>query len=238
MAEAINVEKLSKWFFTDGFFPKKKTILEDLSLNIEQGEVIVVLGPNGAGKTTLLKCILGLIKPNKGKINILSNLSNSKEARDKVSFVGEHPTKYDYLKKGSFLNFFEKLVNKKNPNKYDGALIDNIDPETSLKDYSKGMNQRLNFARAIQKGPEVLFLDEPVIGLDPIGQLKLQSEILKLRDSGKTIYINTHSIDFAFSVAKRILILHQGKIIKDDKLESTNRKEIEDLFVSLSNDRS
>lgn len=238
MAEAIKIEQLSKWFFSEGLFPKKKSILEDLSLTIDEGEVIVVLGPNGAGKTTLLKCILGLITPNKGQISILSHPYNSKEARECISFVGEHPTQYDFLKKDSFLSFFKKLIHQKESTQYDGALIENIDSDVRLKDYSKGMNQRLNFARAIQKSPDILFLDEPVIGLDPIGQLKLQSEILKLKDSGKTIYINTHSIDFAFSVAKRILILHQGKIIEDKRLESTSREEIEDLFVSLSNDRS
>ncbi len=235
--EAILVENLSKTYAALGGV---RLILKQISLSVPKGQSVAVLGPNGAGKTTLLKLILNLIPPLSGSVKIFGFGPGSSRARQCIGFLAELPTTADFLNREQFLDLFApgNQRNSQNMQEIKERLIANIPPNQPMGQYSKGMVQRLNFARVLQNDPELIFLDEPISGLDPIGQLKIMEILQALRRAGKTLYINTHNIDFALETADRILVLNQGVILMDKPVLEIHRQELVDLFLSLSGEKS
>jgi ABC-2 type transport system ATP-binding protein len=250
---AVSIQNVYKQYVRQSLFSRSKsTVLEDLCFDVPYGQSVAVLGPNGAGKTTLLKAILGLISF-RGQIRLCDSPPGHVDARRKTGFVPEHPVTYPFLKKDEFLHFFKSIEKNMllksiencpslasyNPD-FEGIMdfVRNISPDRKMSEYSKGMTQRLNFVRALGKNPEILFLDEPVIGLDPIGQLNIIAMIKKFHSTGRTVYINTHSIDFAFEVADRIIILHRGRMHADIGVRDWSKKQVSDLFMGLDSEMS
>lgn len=231
----ISLDHVSKNYYRRGFFNRTcTTVLDELCFDVPTGQSVAVLGPNGAGKTTLLKAILGLISF-AGQITICGQNPAHPQVREKIAFVPELPVAYPFLRKNEFLNFFGGLENSP---PFSADYIENIAEDKNMSEYSKGMVQRLNFARAMAKNPEILFLDEPIIGLDPIGQLNVTSMIKDFHASGKTVYINTHSIDFAFTVADRVIILHQGDMYADIGVQDWSKEQVSELFMGLDSEVS
>lgn len=238
MSPAIDIRNVSKTY-SGSKFP----VLSGLSLEVPKGQAIAILGPNGAGKTTLMKILLGLVFADSGLVSVLDRSPGHALTRSCIGYLSELPLTIEYLDKESFLAHFLGLIpkNTSTDTALKGlidALIGNIPTGLTLQGYSKGMMQRLNFARVLMSDPDLLFLDEPATGLDPIGQLTMESMVSHLRNLQKTIYINTHSIEFAYKAADRILVMHQGQIIRDVLVEDGTEAELKDLFLNLPSFRS
>ncbi len=241
MELAIEIRDVNKSFSSGLGARPGRQILNQIEVEVPRGRSVAVLGPNGAGKTTLLKMILGLLFVDSGNIRILGHEPGSFEAREAIGFLSELPMTYDYLNRQTFLDFFSGMQNGNvDPSleKLVKELVDEIPQDLKMGDYSKGMMQRLNFARVLMKNPEIVFLDEPATGLDPIGQLRILRIANALRELGRTLWVNTHSIEFALKTADEILVLHQGRIAGRFLSEEHSREEIESLFLSLESLRS
>ncbi|MBW7874502.1 MAG: ABC transporter ATP-binding protein [Candidatus Cloacimonetes bacterium] len=241
---AIFASQVKKSFRKNPRHKEKFPVLNNLSLSVTKSQSIAILGPNGAGKTTFMKALLGLVFPDSGQIQIFSHPAGSQMARQRLGFLSELPLILDFLSRQSFLNHFASLISDAGHSKDNTLdtliqdLIGNIPIDLPMSSYSKGMMQRLNFARVLQKDPELIFLDEPATGLDPIGQLNIVRIVNRLRELGRTIYVNTHSIDFALEAADRVVVLHQGRIVTDQMCKDISRSELENLFLGLDSIRS
>lgn len=191
--KALEIKNLKKTFKSN-FLIKKYHVLKDINLNVEQGEVYGFLGPNGAGKTTTIKCILGITFPDAGEISLLGHPANTIESKKKLGFLPEQPYFYDYLTPVELLTFTGRLFGIPGPAlaKRIQELIHRVGLEgkehIKLKKFSKGMLQRIGLAQALVHNPELLILDEPFSGLDPIGRKELRDIILSLKEEGKTVF--------------------------------------------------
>ncbi|MBU4203650.1 MAG: ABC transporter ATP-binding protein, partial [Acidobacteria bacterium] len=191
MATALKIDSIHKTFQT-GFFPKRKKILKGISLSVEEGNIFGYLGPNGAGKTTTIKCLLNLIAPDRGAIEILGFPHHSIKARSQLGFSPENPYFYDYLSAEEFLDFYGRLFGLKKSvrNERTARLLREVGLERSrhiqLRKFSRGMLQRIGLAQALINDPALVLLDEPLSGLDPIGRKEIRDLIVGLREQGKT----------------------------------------------------
>lgn len=213
-------------------------VVDDLSLNISTGTVFGFLGPNGAGKTTTIKMLAGLNRPDTGTIIIDGKSPLLTSTRENIGFMPEEPRFYDELTGLELLHFASRLF-KKSFHEPDAKL------ETILKDvgiydarnekiknYSKGMKQRLGFAQAIVNDPDYIFLDEPLEGLDPIGRLEIKSMLEELKKKGKTIFFNSHILADVEAICDQIGIIHKGKLVYSGPVkEFTKEKSLEERFV-------
>ena len=223
--KAIEIKGLEKTF-TSNFLLKKYKVLKDINISIEKGEIYGFLGPNGAGKTTTIKCMLGLISFDSGESLIYGKDSKSIEGREKIGFLPEHPYFYDYLTAKELLIFsgmlfsipIKKVMNKA---KYLLELVGLEGKEDlKLKKFSKGMIQRLGFAQTLINDPEIIILDEPFSGLDPIGRKELRDLIISLKKSGKTIFFSSHILQDMEMIVDTVGIILEGKTIKQGKLSN------------------
>ncbi len=214
----VQTEKLCKTFRV-GFWGKKVTAVDLLSLEVRRGEVFGFLGPNGAGKTTTLKMLMGLIYPTSGTASIFGHQIGSPDAKGKLGFLPESPYFYDYLTGGEFLRFYGHLFNL-----WGAALEKRVDElldtvgmthakDLQLRKFSKGMLQRVGIAQALINDPELVVLDEPMSGLDPIGRKEVRDLILRLRESGKTVMFSSHILHDAELLCDRVAMIMKGKLV-------------------------
>ncbi len=228
----LKIKSLSKTFYqTKG----EKNVLKNLSLEVKKGQVFGFLGLNGEGKTTTVKIIAGLLFADKGKITITGDNS-----REKIGFMSENPHFYDHLKVNETLSYVGELfgIEKEKINIKIPELLKLVglekSAETPTKKLSKGMRQRLSFATALINDPELLILDEPLDGLDPLGRLDFKKAILALKKQGKTIFFSTHILADVEEICDEVAILHNGKIIEQGnpkKLLGRSKKTLEEFFV-------
>jgi len=201
-----------------GFRMKKVTALNDLSIEVKKGEVFGFLGPNGAGKTTTLKILMGLIYPTSGKAWIMGKELGDISVKHKVGFLPEQPYFYEYLTAEEFLDFYGRLFGmpKAERVKRIRELLEAVgltDARTrQLRRFSKGMLQRVGIAQALINDPELVVLDEPMSGLDPIGRKEVRDIILNLRDRGKTIFFSTHILPDVEVICDSVCILVGGEL--------------------------
>ena len=223
-----------------GYEGAQRELFNNLNLLIEGHKTVVLLGPNGAGKTSLLRLLLNLSKPQSGKIEVLGFTPGDDKLQKQIAFLSEQPTRYDFLNLKQYLEFFATMnqVSAEVKNSQAQDLIANIDSNLPMKNYSKGMMQRLNFARLLLNDPELIFLDEPSTGLDPIGHLKIEEMVLGLKKQDKSIFLNTHNLDFALNVADEIVIMSKGKIIVKVDRSNTDRRSLQETFLNLESERS
>ncbi len=239
MAEALKITDLHKSFKT-GFLLKKKKILKGINLEVEQGEIFGYLGPNGAGKTTTIKCLLGLIFPEKGEIRILGQPYLSLSAKERIGFLPENPYFYDYLTASEFLEFYSQLyqMNKDQREERIRPLIRLVGLEKSahlqLRKFSRGMLQRIGLAQALLNEPSIVFLDEPLGGLDPLGRKEIRDIITRLRDEGKTVFLSSHILQDIEMICDRVAIIVSGEIINAGKLQDLISEKIRFTEVILS----
>jgi ABC-2 type transport system ATP-binding protein len=224
MPAAIRVEELTKDYAV-GFWRKRPyRALDRLSLQIEQGEVFGFLGPNGAGKTTTLKLLMQLIFPTSGHAEILGKPVGDVETRRRIGYLPENPYFYDYLTAEELLTYFARLFGYQPPerNTRVAALLDRAgigaERRLQLRKFSKGMIQRVGIAQALLNDPEVIFLDEPMSGLDPLGRRDVRSLILELRDQGRTVFFSSHILADAEALCSRVAVLAGGRLAAAGRL--------------------
>ncbi|HSM86907.1 MAG TPA: ABC transporter ATP-binding protein [Candidatus Limnocylindrales bacterium] len=215
---AITIEGLSKDYAT-GFW--KKTLvpaLKPLHLAVETGETFGFLGPNGAGKTTTLKLLMSIIFPASGTATILGRHYQDPEVKKRIGFLPEQPYFYDYLSAPELLDYYARLSGmpaderkRRIPGLLEAVGLGDVGNK-QLRKFSKGMLQRVGIAQAIVHDPEVVFLDEPMSGLDPLGRHDVRELIQKLKDAGKTIFFSTHILSDAEALCDRVAVIHQGEL--------------------------
>ncbi len=202
----------------------KSILLHDISFSLAKGEVFWFLWPNGAGKTTTMKCILGIMRPTLGEITILGGSINDQDIRKKIGFMPENTYLYKYLTGDEFLDFnwaFYHLSANTLKERKDSVLEKvglTYARSKRLNTYSKGMLQRIGLAQAILHDPEVIFLDEPMSGLDPIGRKMVKDLMLDLKKQGKTLFFNTHILSDVEAICDRFGIISKWELIADMKV--------------------
>jgi len=211
--------------FRPGLGLRKKRILHGISFSVREGEIFGFVGPNGAGKTTTLKVLMGLIRATRGRARILGHDVGETEFRRHVGFLPENPWFYDYLTGREFLDFYARLggVEKRQRAERVRLLLEWVRLEAAadsrLRTYSKGMLQRVGIAQALVHDPQVVFLDEPMSGLDPLGRKEIRDLILRLRTEGKTVFMNTHILTDVEMVCDRVAIIVEGRIRYQGRIE-------------------
>ena len=217
---AINVENLIK-VYKVGFWAKKVKVLDGISFNVEKGSTFGLLGPNGAGKTTTLKALVGLTSPTKGKVMVLGKSPSDVKNHRRVGYLPESPYIYNYLTGYEFLSFCGslhsiqgKLLNTRINEMLDLVSLEKSASKKQLKTYSKGMLQRIGIAQALINDPELVFLDEPMSGLDPIGRHEVKEIMKLLKKQNKTVFFNTHILSDVEELCDKIAIMVKGKIVK------------------------
>lgn len=214
----LKTEGLRKTFKV-GFWGREVTALEGLDLEVRQGEVFGFLGPNGAGKTTTLKMLMGLIYPTSGKAWLFGKDIGDPEAKARLGFLPESPYFYDYLTGAEFLRFYGDLFGLPKPVMHTRIeeLLELVGMtharDLQLRKFSKGMLQRIGIAQALINDPELVVLDEPMSGLDPIGRKEIRDLILRLKETGKTIFFSSHILHDAEMLCDRVSILVKGRLM-------------------------
>lgn len=208
-----------------GFWLRHKPVLHDVSLRVEAGEIYGFLGPNGAGKTTSMKCMLGLLTPDHGTIEIFGGSGTEPAARQKLGYLPEHPYFYPHLTGRELVDYFGRLFGLSRATRRQRTadllgrvgMADNAD--TPIKQYSKGMLQRVGLAQALINDPELVVLDEPMSGLDPIGRREIKDIILGLREKGTTVFFSSHILGDAEALCDRVGLLFEGRILGESSVQ-------------------
>ena len=216
----IRTKGLSK-VYRPLFAREGKTALHGLDIDVRQGEIFGLVGPNGSGKTTSLKLLLGLIKPSGGEISIFGRGPRDVAVKKRIGFLPDGPYFYDHLDSYEILDFYAKLFGYSDAERKERIprLLDIVglkpeDRKRVIRTYSKGMVQRVGLAQALINDPELLFLDEPTTGLDPIGARGMKDAILAQRDAGKTVLVCSHLLADVQAICDRVAILSEGKLVK------------------------
>ena len=219
MPAAIETEGLTKDYLVGFWRPRPYRALDALTLRVGAGEVFGFLGPNGAGKSTTLKLLMQLIYPTGGTATILGRPVGDLDVRRRIGFLAENPYYYDYLTAEEVLAYFARLFG------YTGAdvrrrvarVLDEVgiagQRQMRLRQLSKGLLQRVGLAQALINDPELIFLDEPMSGLDPLGRRRVRDLILKLRERGCTVFFSSHILSDAETLCSRVGIMAQGRLV-------------------------
>ena len=221
MGQAIHAQGLTKRFRQRG----EVVAVDKLDLEVQEGEIFGFLGPNGAGKTTTIKMLLGLIFPDEGSATVLGYPAGAQEMRRQVSYLPENPYFYDHLTGGELLDFYGRIFGLDTATRQ--KRVDDLialvglrnDKAKQLKQYSKGMMQRIGIAQALINDPKLLIFDEPTSGLDPVAHIEIRNLIESLRQQGKTIFLSSHQLSDVELVCDRICILNFGKLVKAGRVE-------------------
>lgn len=217
----VQTYNLTKTYRTGFWLNQSVTSLRQCTLSVQPGETFGLLGPNGAGKTTLLKVLLGIVRPTSGRATLLGQPVGDRTVKHRVGYLPENAYFYDYLTGRELLQYTAGLfgLSAKQQRQRIPQLLDivGLDPQTiykkPLKKYSKGMLQRIGLAQAIINDPDIVFLDEPMSGLDPKGRFRVREVILTLKEKGKTIFFNSHVLSDVEAICDRVAILDQGELL-------------------------
>jgi ABC-2 type transport system ATP-binding protein len=218
VVSTLNLRKV----YRSGFWMNQKVVsLKGCSLTVYQGETFGLLGPNGAGKTTLLKLLLGIVRPTAGKGVLLGKPLGDRQIKQSIGYLPENPYLYDYLTGWEFLELAAGLFQiprniqrQRIPQLFELVGLPLADArKKQMRRYSKGMLQRVGMAQALINDPELIFLDEPMSGLDPLGRYQMREIILGLKAAGKTIFFNSHILSEVEQICDRIAILSKGELI-------------------------
>src|SRR5580765_192309 len=215
---AIEINGLEKTYSV-GFWRKKpKCALKPLQLTVDEGEIFGFLGPNGAGKTTTLKMLMGLVYPTGGSAKILGMEVNDPRMKAQIGFLPEQPYFYDYLTARELLEYYGQLsgVDPKQRSRKVNEVLQRVGlPDVGgvqLRKFSKGMLQRVGIAQAILHDPKVVFFDEPMSGLDPMGRREVRDLMEQLKHEGKTVFFSTHILSDAEALCDRVAVIHLGEL--------------------------
>ena len=221
---AIETHELAKDYKVGFWRPRPYRALDALTLAVEPGEVFGFLGPNGAGKTTTLKLLMQLVYPTSGTASILGRPLGDIEMKRRIGYLPENPYFYDYLTAEELLSYFAGLFGYRGTERAArvSRLLDEVglgaERRLQLRKFSKGMIQRVGLAQALINDPEVIFLDEPMSGLDPLGRRDVRALILRLRDEGRTVFFSSHILSDAETLCSRIAIVVKGRLMASGTL--------------------
>src|SRR5215218_7287096 len=226
MSHIIEITNLSKDYET-GFLKKKKVrALEGLTLSVAPGQIFGFLGGNGAGKTTTIKILMGLLFPTSGSARILGSDISNVGMHKRIGYCPENPYFYDYLTASELMKYFGELFGLDQTERTRRAAellkkvgLEEKDWNKQLRKFSKGMLQRVGLAQALINEPEIVFLDEPMSGLDPIGRREIRELIASLREQGTTVFMSTHILSDIEALCDNVAILRKGKLAATGKLD-------------------
>jgi ABC-2 type transport system ATP-binding protein len=235
---AIDVRELKKTYRTP-FTRKKVEALRGVTFGVERGHIFGFVGPNGAGKTTTIRTLMGLIRPTGGSAKLLGQELPSRAARFKIGFLPESPYFYDYLDVGELCDLAGRLfgIAPAARRKRADELIERVGlgraRGQSLKKFSKGMLQRAGLAQALMNDPELVVLDEPMSGLDPIGRKEVRDLILELRDRGTTVFFSTHILSDVETITDRVAIIARGRLAAQGTTAELVSRSVQGVDVAL-----
>jgi ABC-2 type transport system ATP-binding protein len=226
MEYAVEIKNLSKDYET-GFLKKKRVrALDDLTLNVRPGQIFGFLGGNGAGKTTTIKTLMRLQFPTAGTATILGHDISDVQMHSRIGYCPENPYFYDYLTARELMEYFGELFGydaatrkKKCDDLLTAVGLQEKDWKRQLRKYSKGMLQRVGLAQSLINDPEVVFMDEPMSGLDPVGRREIRELIAGLRDKGTTVFMSTHILSDIEALCDEVAILRNGKLAASGNLQ-------------------
>ena len=215
---AVETQQLRKTYKVGFWRSREKVGLHGLTLDVREGEVFGCLGPNGAGKSTTLKLLMGITFPTSGTARILGRPVDDPAVKAQIGFLPEQPYFYDYLTASELLHYYAQLSGV--PAGERGSRVKRMlervgmadSANTQLRKFSKGMLQRVGIAQAILHDPKIVFLDEPMSGLDPVGRREVRDLIAELHDEGKTIFFSTHILSDAETLCDRVAVLSKGEL--------------------------
>ena len=228
---AIEITNLTKDYEV-GFFRKRKVrALDDLSLSIDHGQIFGFLGANGAGKTTTLKLLMRLIFPTNGSAKILGHDIQDVSMHQRIGYLPENPYFYDYLTAREFLDYCGEIFGlrsaerkKRTADLLARVKLDEKRWDTQLRKFSKGMLQRVGLAQSLVNDPEIVFLDEPMSGLDPVGRREVRDLIATMRDEGKTVFMCSHILSDIEVLCDRVAILKRGRLAQVGYLDELRQR--------------
>jgi ABC-2 type transport system ATP-binding protein len=221
---AVRTRELSKDYYVGFWRPRPYRALDRLTLDVAQGEIFGFLGPNGAGKTTTLKLLMQLVFPTGGDAEILGRPLGDVGVRRRIGFLPENPYFYDHLTAEELLDYYGRLfdMSAADRRRRIPAALDRLgigaERRSQLRKFSKGMLQRVGLAQAVFNEPEVLFLDEPMSGLDPLGRRDVRALMLELRDQGRTIFFSSHILSDAEALCSQVAIVAKGRLAAAGRL--------------------
>ncbi|MBA4251980.1 MAG: ABC transporter ATP-binding protein [Chlorobiaceae bacterium] len=236
----LEINNLTK-IYNGGVKKNEIKALDDFSLKIEEGTIFGLLGQNGAGKTTLIKILLGITFPTKGTFRIFDSNTSLEEAKMKIGYLPENHKFPNFLTGNEVLKYFGMMsgLSGKSLELKISEMLELVDMtkwgKTKVKVYSKGMMQRLGLAQALIHDPQLIFLDEPTDGVDPIGRKEIRNLLILLKEKGKTIFLNSHLLSEVELVTDHIAIMNRGKLIKEGNvLELTKKEEVYNIILDVN----
>lgn len=233
---AISIKNLTK-DFSVGISGAKLRAVDGLNLEVRNNEIFGLLGPNGSGKSTTIKILLGLLEPSVGECSIYGKHSSTVDARRSVGFLPEAPYFYRYLSGRELVRYYARLCGVAKPDL--SPAVESVIDLVGMKDaahrrvgtYSKGMLQRIGLAQAIVHDPQLVILDEPTAGVDPLGSTAIADIIRELKSQGKTILLSSHLLAQIEGLCDRVAILHGGKLVREGRIDELVTQEEADSFV-------
>ena len=237
---ALETSGLSKSYPTGALHRGRRPALEELTLTVSRGEVFGYLGPNGAGKTTTLKLLLGLLRADRGTARVLGVPHTERSWRHRAGYLPENPYLYDYLTPQEYLDYAGRLFGMplSERRRRSREVLDRVGLADSarvpMRRFSKGMLQRAGLAQALLNDPELVFLDEPMSGLDPMGRHMVKEVILDLRGRGRTVFFSTHILSDAEGLCDRVGLLRDGRLVTTGRLDEILRIDVSHLEVLVS----
>ena len=247
MTTALQISNLTKDYKTGFFKQRSVRALDGLTLEVRSGQIFGFLGGNGAGKTTTIKILMGLLHPTTGEAKILGQDISEIDVHRRLGYCPENPYFYDYLTPLELLNYFGEIfgLNSQKRKERSTDLLNAVGLEESnwnkhLRKFSKGMLQRVGLAQSLLNDPEIIFLDEPMSGLDPIGRREIRELIARLRTHGKTVFMSTHILSDIESLCDEVAILSRGKLTATGNLQdlltsSSDRQGFEVTIANIDN---
>ena len=228
----------------------KKLAVDNISFEVKSGEILGFLGPNGAGKTTTISMIVGLLEATSGTITMdggIDVIKNPYEAKKKIAFLPDNPEVYENMTGRKFVQFVANIyeVNKEDMeerlNKYADMFGLQDDLDSHISSYSHGMKQKISLISALISDPDVLILDEPMVGLDPKSSFNLKNIMREMCDRGKSVFFSSHIMEVVEKICDRIIIINKGKIIAEGTIEELKNHadyhgDLEQLFLELTNE--
>ena len=242
--EIVSTKNLKKEYQGSGFSKEKITALKNFSFSVNEGDIFGLLGPNGAGKTTLVKVLLGIVYPTEGEVTIFGESIKNEKYKTRIGYLPENHKFPNYLTGEEVLHYFGMLsgLTKAQVRARSDEYLKIVDMEkwkkTKIKKYSKGMMQRLGIAQSMINEPDLIFLDEPTDGVDPIGRKEIRDILMGLKDKGKTIFLNSHLLSEIELMCNKVAILNKGELIKEGTIDEITTSGSKYVFTTsdLSDD--
>jgi ABC-2 type transport system ATP-binding protein len=228
----IETKDLSKEYYSSRLSKQRVNALNNFTFSVDEGEIFGLLGPNGAGKTTLIKMLLAITFPTRGSAKVFGLDASSPKWKNRVGYLPENHKFPNYLTGEQVLQYYGKLSGMKDDSGLKNKIAELLElmeltkwRRTKIRKYSKGMMQKLGLAQSLLNDPDLVFLDEPTDGVDPIGRKEIRDILLGVKQRGKTVFLNSHLLSEVEMICDRVAILNKGDLIKEGSVDDLTRAE-------------